>query len=156
MFGSLWGDAPHIACLALPVVDERPTAELNALQSEHGFPFSSIQVLGTRFRPFGSPFQPNVFGLAGRYRERCVESGVLPTLTGWRQLFDGLEDDTVRRGLDRHALALDIRARRFYLNVTHQRRLVELVLNPTRFVGADDTLRIDSDLGGVGEVIGDG
>ena len=94
----LWcvrGDAPHIASLALPVVEQRPTAKTDVLQAQNGLPLGGIQVFSARFRTRWRPFQSEVTGCRGGNRERGVETRILPTLSGGRQLLDIIEDDAI-------------------------------------------------------------
>ena len=58
----LGGDAPNVTGFALPVVDERPTIEAHALQSQHGLPLGGIEVFGPRFGALWRPFKTEVFG----------------------------------------------------------------------------------------------
>ena len=136
----LWGQAPHIARLAFPIVDKRPTAKFYSFQPQHGFPLGGIQVLSTRFRTLGRPLQSDELHLTRGNAERRVVTRILPTLTRGRQLFDGIKNDPVGRHLDRHPLTLDIRTRRLYLDIANLRRFVKLILNPAGLVGTINTL----------------
>ena len=150
-FRSIRGDTPHVACLSFPVVDQWPTAQSDIFQSEDGFPFGGIQVLGAWLRPFGGPLEAEVPG-GGRGNTECgVVPCVLPPLTGWGELFDGIEEYTVVAGLDQQTLTLYVCAAGLYLNVAHQRWLIEGILQPTGVIGTIDPLGIDGHLRGIGQ-----
>ena len=145
-------NAPNKTSFSFPIVHSRQGAQSDVLHSQYGFPFGCIQVFSTWFCAFGRPLKAEVAGFRWRNGEGGVEVCVLPSLSWRRQLLHLVEYHAIVRRFHFESLTLEVGARRFYLYIKYQGRLLQFVLNPAGIVSTKHAFVVDGDLARIGNL----